>query len=253
MRVLALLAAGVIFALVAHPQPAEAQLQRILGGVGRPIADSWKRIVSEPQRFRILPNLVIDPERRSDAITSLSADSAQGLVLAIHADGAAYLWNLERGVRAGGRFGDIVAGVIRGTGRASESVIIHRDGSASALRLDGEHRALGASVQGFDAAVTPVLSGDGRTLAFRTQDGRWHVATIGARPETLFDAAREAQPILSPDGSIVIYRAVRGTLIAGQITGTGVRILGHLEGCGRGVPIYGGGVHTDRHPRHSRR
>ena len=237
--ILALLLVGVLLAL-ACPQPAEAQLKRVIGGVGRSISDSWKRIVSEPQRFRIRPTLVIDPQRRAGDVTALSADQSQRLVLAVHGDGAAHVWDFERGVRMGGRFGDIVAGAIRGTGRSTEIVAIHRDGSVGALRLDGEHRGLGPAIQGFDPRTAPALSSDGAALAFRTNDDRWHVAAIGARPAALPKATPEARPILSPDGSTIVYRATGGILIAGRITRSGIRTMGSLDGCARGVPITAG-------------
>ena len=239
---LPLLLVGVFLAL-ACPQPAEAQLKRVIGGVGRTISDSWKRIVSEPQRFRIRPTLVIDPQRQAGDVTALSADQSQRLVLAVHGDGAAHVWDLERGVRTGGQLGDIVAGVIRGAGRWAEIVAVHRDGSVSALRLNGEHRAVGAALRGFDPRTAPTLSQDGTAMAFRTHDGRWHVRTVGTlgtSPAALPDAARSAQPILSPDGSTIVYRATGGSLTAGRVTLSGVRIVGSLDGCGRGAPITAG-------------
>ena len=241
VRALALLLAGALLAF-ACLRPVEAQGLRVFGGMTRNIAGSWKRIVSEPQRFRIRPKLVIDPERQVDATTALSTDKARRLVLAVHGDGAAYLWDLERGVRVGGRLGrGIVAGVVRGAGRSAEIVAIHRDGSVSALRLDGERQTLGTAIRDFDAGAVPALSSDGTAMAFRTHDGRWHVAAMGTRPVALPDAAVEARPLLSPDGSTVVYHAASGPLIAGRIAGSGVRSLGLLDGCGRGVAVTAGG------------
>lgn len=241
-RILALLLVGVLLAL-ACPQPAEAQLKRVIGGVGRTISDSWKRIVSEPQRFRIRPTLVIDPQRQADDVTALSADWSQHLILAVHGDGAAHVWDLERGVRIGGRFGDVVSGIIRAAGRSAEIVAVHRDGSVSALRLNGEYRSLGSAIHGFDSRIAPTLSSDGNVLAFRTRDGRWHVSTVGTSstsPVALPDAAGKARPILSLDGSTIVYRATGGTLIAGRVTRSEVRVIGSLDGCGRGIPVTAG-------------
>ena len=241
VRALALLLAGALLAF-ACLRPVEAQGLRVFGGMTRSIAGSWKRIVSEPQRFRIRPKLVIDPERQVGATTALSTDKDRRLILAVHGDGAAYLWDLERGVRVGGRLGrGIVAGVVRGAGRSAEIVAIHRDGSVSALRLDGERQTLGTAIRDFDAGADPALSSDGTAMAFRTHDGRWHVAAMGTRPVALPDAAAEARPLLSPDGSTVVYHAASGTLIAGRIAGSGVRSLGLLDGCGRGVAVTAGG------------
>ena len=197
-----------VFLALAWPQLAEAQMTRVIGGVSRTISDSWQRIVSEPQRFRIRPTLVIDPQRQAGDVMALSADQSRRLVLAVHGDGAAHVWDLERGVRIGGRFRDIVAGTIRGVGRSTEIVAIHRDGSVSALRLNGEHQAIGAALQGFDPRTAPILSRDGAAMAFRTHDGRWHVravGTLGTGSAALPGAARVARPILSPDGSTIIY------------------------------------------------
>ena len=232
-----------VFLALACPQPAEAQLKRVIGGVGRTISDSWKRIVSEPQRFRIRPTLVIDPQRQAGDVTALSADQSQHLVLAVHGDGAAHVWDLERGVRIGGQLGDIIAGTIRGAERSTEVVAIHRDGSVSVLRLNGEHRPVGAAIQGFDPRIAPALSRDGTAMAFRTHDGRWHVRTVGtlgSSSAALPNAARKAQPILSPDGSTVVYRVTDGSLSAGRISHSGVRIMGSLDGCGRGVRTTAG-------------
>ena len=237
VRTLALLLAGALL-VFACLRPVEAQGLGVFGGITRPIADSWKRIVSEPQRFRIRPKLIIDPQRQVGATTTLSADKARRLILAVHGDGAAYLWDLERGVRVGGRLGSgVVAGVVRGAGRSTEIVAIHGDGSVSALRLDGERRVLGTAIRGFDAGAAPMLSGNGAAMAFRTHDGRWHVATMGTRPVALPDAAGEARPLLSPDGSTVVYHAASGALIVGQIARSGVRVLGLLDGCEGGVAV----------------
>ena len=188
-RMLALLLAGCLLDLT-FPQPVEAQMRGVIGGMGGAISGSWKRIVSNPQRFRIRPKLVIDPQRQASAAIALSTDESRRLVLAIHGDGAAHVWDLERGVRSGGRFGDIIAGIIRSGGRSAEIVAVHRDGSVSALRLDGEHRSVRDAIPDFDARAAPSLSGDGRAMAFRTRDGRWHVARLGTRPTVLRDAAR---------------------------------------------------------------
>ena len=235
-RMLALLLVGCLLDLI-FPQPVEAQMQRVIGGMGRSISGSWKRIVSDPQRFRIRPKLVIDPQRQASAAIALSTDESRRLVLAIHGDGAAHLWDLERGVRIGGRVGDIVAGIVQGAGRSAEIVAVHRDGSVSALRLDGEQRSVRDAIPDFDAGAAPSLSGDGRAMAFRTRDGRWHVARLGTRPTVLRDAASEAQPILSPDGSTVVYRAAGGALAIGRISGSEVRVQAFLDGCNRGVPV----------------
>ena len=236
-RASALALAGALLAAVG-PGRVEAQGLAVIGGVARPVVDSWRRIVGDPQRFRIRPELVVDPRRRSGNTIALSTDGSRRLILAVHAGGAAHLWDLERGVRAGARIGHgVVAGIVRGTGRSAEVAVVRGDGSLDAWRPGGEPRTIGPAIPGFDAGAAPALAGDGETIAYRTRDGRWHVAAPGVRPAALPDAARDARPILSPDGTIVVYRSAASTLTAGRITRSGVRMEGRLDGCGRGVEI----------------
>ena len=112
----ALLLAGALLA-AAGASPVEAQLGRVVPGVVRPIMDSGIRITeSQRQRLLIKPTLTIDPSRRRGAATGLSSDSERRLVLAVHGDGAAYLWDLERGVRIDGGFSDVLSGTVRRAG-----------------------------------------------------------------------------------------------------------------------------------------
>ena len=84
-------------------------------------------------------------------------------MFAVHGDGTAWLWDLDRGVRIdGGGSGDVIAGTVRGAGPLTELVTIHRDGSAQALRLGGERLTLGNAIDGFDAGADPAVSADGR-------------------------------------------------------------------------------------------
>ena len=232
-----LLAGGSL--LAASPGRVEAQGLPVFGGVARTIADSWKRIVSDPQRFRIRPELVIDPKRRLGGTIGLATDRARRLILAVHVDGAAHLWDLERGIRVGGRIGEgVVAGIVRGTGRSVEVVVVRRDGSVMALRPTGELRILGRAIPGFDSGVAPVLSANGGAMTYRTLGGEWQVAAPGgAGPVALPDAARLAKPILAPDGSTVVYRSASGASIAGRIKRSGLHLVGRLDGCGRGGAI----------------
>ncbi len=226
---------GVLLATVGA-FPAEAQLGRVMSGVVRPIVDSGARLTeSQRQRLLIKPTLTIDPRRRRGATTGLSADSERRLVLAVHGDGAAYLWDLERGVRIDGGFSDVLAGTVRRAGLLTEIVTVHADGSARSMHLDGRRRTLGAAIGGFDAGAVPAVAEAGTAMAFRTRDGRWHGAAMRTLPAPLPDAAKGARPLLSPDGSTIVYRAAGGTLIVGRVDRSGVRVLGSLDGCKRGT------------------
>ena len=242
----ALVLAGAVLACVC-PRPVEAQPLPPVGGMLRPIIFSDMTITNaQRQLLLIRPTLNIDTNRQVKATSILSTDIQRRFVLALHRDGAAYLWDLERGIRIDGRFDDVVAGVVRGAGRSAEMVTIHRDGSARALRLDGQRRMLWTAIRGFDASAVPAVSGEGTAMAFRDRQGRWHVAAIGAPPVVLPDAAVEARPLLSPDGSTVIYRASSGTLIAGRVTGSGLlQLLGFVDGCRADVPITAGTFTAD--------
>ena len=145
LAVLALLAAGLFAAW--SPRPADAQGVRIIGGsVGRPIANSWTRIASDPQRFRIRPKLVVDPKLRAGTVTGLRSNRTRGLLFVVLSDGSARHWDLERGVQVGGALGeDVVAGAVRGAGRDGEFVSVHSDGSWSGLGRDGVRRSLGGA------------------------------------------------------------------------------------------------------------
>ena len=232
------LAAGLL-AASSLPPPADAQGVRIIGGtVGRPAANSWTRAVSEPQRFRIRPRLVIDRRHRAGAVAALHANGRGGLVLARLADGGARVWDLVRGVQVGeGIDGNVVAGAVRGAGRDAEVVYVRSDGSTGVLRRGGEPRPLAGPIDGLDARRPPVLSADGTAIAYRTTSKRWVVRRGGGAPRTLPDAARDARPALSHDGSIALYRGASGALAAARVGRAGVRVLGALDGCRRGRKV----------------
>ena len=239
VAIVALLAAGLF---VSSPQPADAQGVRIIGGsVARPVANSWTRMASDPQRFRIRPRLVVDPKRRAGTVTGLHSDRTRGRLLVVLADGSARLWDLERGVQTGGTFGeDVVAGAIRGAGRNREIVAVHSGGSRSGLGRDGVRRSLGGRIDGFDPGVAPILSGDGSVMAYRTVGKGWNMQKESGERLALPNAAREALPMLSRDGSTIVYRAAGGAMVAARITGRGVRVLGELDGCKRRRPVTAG-------------
>ena len=191
-------------------------------------------MASDPQRFRIRPRLVVDPKRRAGAVTGLHSDRTRGRLLAVHAGGSTRLWDLERGVQAGGALGeDVVAGAVRGFGRDREIVAVHSDGSRSGFGRDGVRRPLGGRIDGFDPGAAPILSGDGSAMAYRTAGTGWNVREESGERFALPDAAREARPMLSRDGSTIVYRAAGGAMVAARLTGRGVRVLGEIDGCKR--------------------
>ena len=224
------------------PLPAEAQgpgglLGRMRIGLppgGGPIFPS--------KRFHIRPQLAIVQGRAAETVIGLHSGRDRRLLFVVLSDGNARLWDLERGVQldtASG--GDILAGAVRGAGRATEIVAIRRDGASVVLRPDGTQRLLGGAIEELDPAGAPVLSGDGSVMAFRTMDGRWHARKeSGARVE-LPDAAADAFPMFSRDGTTVVYRTGRGaTMLAARLLDQGIGLVGWLDGCVRGIPITAG-------------
>ncbi len=60
----------------------------------------------------------------------------------------------------------------------------------------------------FDAVGTPVLSADGKVVAYRAQLGGCHFVVVGDRKQPTFDFVKD--PALSPDGKHFAYAAARG-------------------------------------------
>ena len=225
-----------------YSAPVYAQGLRILGGsIAKPVGNSWSRIAREPQRFRIRPNLVINRKYSEGAVTGIYSNQARNLVFVVFEDGTARLWNLERGVQIGGPIsGDIVAGAVRGVGRTAEIVVLHRDGSLVSLQMDGTRRSPIRKIKGLDSAIAPVLSGDGGTMAFRAVGGHWYIWMINGDPVLLPEAASNALPILSLDGTTVVYRNKSGKMVAAKLMDQGVSIAGQLDGCTRDADITAG-------------
>ena len=218
------------------PLPDAQGLGRIIGGaVGRPIVGSVARTSSD-QRFRVVRSTLSITRDRAGAVTRLYSDRGRSLLFVILGDGSARLWDLTRGVQVGGALGnDIVAGAIRGTGKAVEIVAIRNDGSSLVLRPDGTRSPLGGRIEGLDASVPPVVSSDGRVMAFRTVDGWWYARRESGQWIRLPDAASAALPALSPNGSRIVYRTVEGATMIANLSERTVSLLGSLGGCARGV------------------
>lgn len=207
----ALAAAAALSATADLAPPAAAEGLRVLPAITRSVGD--QRRIAEGSRVSlrvVRPQLDIVPGREAGDVVGLSANDDRSLLLVVLADGSVRLWDLDGGVQLGGALGgDAVGGAIRGAGRASEAVVLGRDGALAALRPDGT-RPLGAAAAP-GRAPAPVFSADGGTVAFRAADGGWRVAREG-RTLPLADAAPAFPPVVSRDGTRLVYRMAWGAL-----------------------------------------
>lgn len=194
------------------------------------------------KRFHIRPQLTIAHGRAAGTVSGLHSGRDRRHLFVVLGDGTARLWDLERGVQLDATLDDdILAGVVRGAGRAAEVVAVRRDGSSIALRPDGTQRLLGGAIEGFDPTGAPVLSEDGGAMAFRTADRRWHVKKEGGVRTMLPDAAADAFPVFSRDGTTVVYRTGRGaTMLAVHLLDRGIGLVGWVDGCVRDTRITAG-------------
>ena len=209
--------------------PADAQGLSGLRNATRAVTESVRRSVRESLRI-IRPELRID-RSRAGPVVSLHMDEDGDFLLVVLGDGSARMWDMKRGVQLGGAVGGgIVTGTVRGAGRASDALAIRRDGSSLSIRPDGAVRSIGGPIADIDQGAVPVLSADGRVLAFRISGGEWRAARDG-RTEALPGAAPEARPILSRDGSRAIYRTVRGAPVVQDIAGQGANAAAQIGGC----------------------
>ena len=196
----------------------EAQAFNAMRGVTR----QFTRPVLHSVRTVIVPSLGIVRER-AGSVAEVHAGRRRDHLLVILDDGSARLWDLERGVQAGGRLGSAIAtGALPegGETRPGKAIAVRRDGAVLAVRADGSIRRTSHRIADLDPGITPVVSGDGRTLAFRARDGGWYSLGVGGgNAAPLPDASRETRPILSGDGSTVVYHTVRGSWIARRLAG----------------------------------
>ena len=130
-----------------------------------------------------------------------------------------------------------MAGAVRGAGGAAEVVAVHGDGSTLLLHPDGTRSPLRGSIEGFDPRAAPVLSGNGRVMAFRTLDGQWYARKETGRRVRLPDAASSALPVLSPDVSTIVYRTAKNAAMVASLSDRAISFVGVLQGCTRGVRI----------------
>ena len=227
IRAALLLLVGVFLPLAAEAQ----SFGRIIGGtVGRSALSSGTAIGAD-RRFVILnPQLVVAEGRRAGAVTGLAFDRDREFLLVLLAGGDTRWWDLRRGIERGAARGeDILAGLLRGGGRALEMVELRADGSVALRRPDGTRAPLSGPVPGFDPVARPAIAESG-AMAFRMRDGTWRVRDRNGEPMALPDAAPDALPVLSPDGYRLVFRTGRALRVM-RLAGGRPEPGGVLSGC----------------------
>ena len=240
LRRLAAALACALAVCAGDPPPAGAEAGSSLRNFNRAITNAVRESVRAS--LRILPTLGI-VRGAAGAVTGLHMSGDGGVLFVILDDGAARLWDLERGVQAGAALGGrVAAGAVRGSGTAWEAIAANRDGSAFSVRADGAPRRTDGAVAGIDPAAAPALSGDGSALAFRAADGSWRVRR-NRQIWTLPGARRDFTPILSRDGAKAIYLGPRGAPIAAALAEAGGAV--RIGGCVSGAAITAGAFTPD--------
>ena len=173
-------------------------------------------------------------------VTALYMDTGRRFLFTVLGDGSARLWDLGRGMQLGGAFGTgIVSGATRGEGNFLEAVALRSDGSFLSLSPDGSLKKYGNKVEGIDSAVVPVLSAEGNVLVYRDEgEGAWRVKRGGSGESARLPAADpDARPIISADGSKIVYRTVQGMMVVEDAL-SGARV--EIGGCEGSVPVTAG-------------
>lgn len=188
---------GVFVVPVVLPSPADAQMGQMLRNINRTIVGSASGAARAS--FRIRPRLEIVRGNAAGSVVGLRRNDNGDLLFVVLGDGSARLWDLERGVLLGGAIsGDVVAGTVRGDGRAWEAIAVRRDGSSISIHPDGRIGERSGAIAGLDRDMLPILSADGSVLAYRVASEGWGLATMDGRTLRL---AFETPPILSRDGT----------------------------------------------------
>ena len=223
------------------PSPALAEgVGRVLRPITRSVADQ-RRIIqgSEVSRRVVRPKIRIVRGKEAGGVTSLSLNGDRSLLFAVLADGSARLWDLERGVQLGGVMGrGLVTGVVGGSGDQSQATAVGRDGSLMVIRPDGSMHRAGGVAEPLGRKTDIVLSADGSTLAFRAQVG-WSVTHAG-RTHVLADAESAFTPLLSADGTRVVYVTARGAIVVRNMANEEAVAAARLGNCARNVPVSSG-------------
>ena len=231
------------------PSPALAEgVGRVLRPITRSVADQ-RRIIqgSEVSRRVVRPKLGIVRGKEAGGVTSLSLNGDSSLLFVVLADGTSRFWDLDRGVQLGGVIGRrLLTGVVGGSGEQSEAVAVDRDGSVMVIRPDGSAQRNGRAAEPLGRKPSVVLSGNGKLLAFRATAG-WRVVA-GGRTFALTDAASAFLPLLSPDGTWVVYVTDRGAVVARNTANDGAVTAARLGNCVRKVALTAGAFFPGRQP-----
>ena len=240
-RLTASVLACMCLAAVCLPPEAAAQgVGRVLRPITRSVADQ-RRIIqgSEVSRLVVRPRLDIVRGKKAGGVASLSLNGDRSLLFAVLADGTARFWDLERGVQLGGAIGaSLIGGVVGGSGDRSEAVAVDRNGSVTVIRPDGSTLRAGEVEAQLSGKPAVVLSADGGVVAVRAAAG-WRVMRDG-RVDDLPGAAPAFAPVLSPDGTWILYVTGRGTVAARNVASGGGGAPGRLGNCVRNVAVTTG-------------
>ena len=218
---------------------------RVLRPITRSVADQ-RRIIqgSEVSRRVVRPKLGIVGGKAAGGVTSLSVNGDRSLLFAVLDDGSARLWDLERGVQLGGVIGRrLLAGVVGGSGDRSEAVAVGMDGSLMVIRPDGSTRRINGAAQTLGRNAAVVMSADGSTVAYRSGAG-WQVLRAG-RTRDLADVEPKFLPLLSPDGTRVVYVTDRGAVVVRNSLAEGAATTATLGNCARKIAVTSGAFLPD--------
>ena len=227
------------------PTPALAEgVGRVLRPITRSVADQRRINQASRVSLRVVrPKLNIVQGKAAGLVTGLSMNADRSLLFVVLADGSARFWDLERGVQLGGVIGRrLLTGVVGGSGEQSEAVAVDQDGSVMVIRPDGSAQRNGRAAEPLGRKPSVVLSGNGKLLAFRATAG-WRVVA-GGRTFALTDAASAFLPLLSPDGTWVVYVTDRGAVVARNTASGGVGTA-RLGNCVRKVALTAGAFFPD--------
>lgn len=221
------------------PPIADAQglgrLRRSIQNLTRPVIRSVRTVIRP----------VLDITRDgAGPVIGLHMDHGRRFLFTVLGDGSARLWDLRRGMQMGGAVGsEIVSGAIRGEDHSVEAVAFRRDGSFVSMSPDGSLKEYGEKLEGNRSVVAAVLSSDGNVVVYRDEeDGVWHAKRDEGPSARLPAAEPDGRPVISPDGSRIVYRTVQGMMVVqGALHGEAEEI----GGCESSVPVTAGAYTPD--------